>query len=126
MNEEQNLQYWQLVNKHVKVMIVPQYGSRSSLIYNHMGIYFYHMNYYTIPKEHLQFLHKLQPTYFQIAFEKLSVIKFQLVEIETLNPYEVYLVLIKYAHNTYGGRTRKYTVGRYIVSSGGEGGHMSA
>ena len=40
------------------------------------------MNYYDILKEHLQVLNKLQQKYFQIALDKLSVIKFQLVEIE--------------------------------------------
>ena len=41
------------------------------------------MNYYVMLKERLKVLHKLQPKHFQTVFEKLSVIKFQLVEIET-------------------------------------------
>ena len=44
------------------------------------------MNYYAIFKEYLQLLHKLQPEYFQIALNKLSLMKFPLVEIETYFP----------------------------------------
>ena len=44
------------------------------------------MNYYDILKEHLQVLNKLQQKYFQIALDKLSVMKFPLFEIETYFP----------------------------------------
>ena len=46
----------------------------------------YNMNYYVILKENLQVLHKLQSKHFQIAIDKLSVMNFQLVEIETYFP----------------------------------------
>ena len=49
----------------------------------HRVLYPHNMNYCAILKENLQVLHKIQPKYFQIAIEKLSVMKFQLVEIET-------------------------------------------
>ena len=51
------------------------------------------MNYYEILKEHLQVLHKIQPKYFQIAIEKLSVMKFQLVEIQTSFPMRFVLCI---------------------------------
>ena len=62
-------------------MIVPQTESILSPIHHHRGLYFYHMNYYEILKEHVQVLHKTQPEYFQIAHDKLSVMNFPLVEI---------------------------------------------
>ena len=39
------------------------------------------MNYYDILKENLQVLHKTRPEYFQIALDKLAVLKYSLVEI---------------------------------------------
>ena len=44
------------------------------------------MNHYGILKEHLKVLHKLQPKYFQVALEKLSVLRFSLVEMDTYLP----------------------------------------
>ena len=44
------------------------------------------MNEYAILKEHLRVLQKLQPEYFQIEIENLSLMKFILVEIETYFP----------------------------------------
>ena len=35
------------------------------------------MNYYAILKENLQVLHKIEQEYFQIALNKLSVMKFK-------------------------------------------------
>ena len=84
VNEEQHLPYWQL----------PKTGSRTSPIYNQRGIYLYHMNKYAILKEYLQVLHKLYPKYFQVAPDKLSVLKFSLVEIETY--FTIRLVLYTY------------------------------
>ena len=51
------------------------------------------MNYYKISKEHVKVLHKPQPKYFQIALDKLSVMRFQLVEIETY--FNIMFVLCK-------------------------------
>ena len=82
MDEEQHLPYWKLVNKKGKVVIVPQTGSISSPVHHLRGIYFYDMNYYEILKECLHVLHELQPKDFQIALDKLSVMRFPLVEIE--------------------------------------------
>ena len=76
VNEQQHLSYWKLVNKKESVVIVPQTGSRSSTIQNYRGLYFYHMYYYAIFKEHSQLLRKLQPKGFQIALNRLSVTKF--------------------------------------------------
>ena len=67
-------------------MILSQTGSISSPTHHQRGLYFYTTNYYAILKEHLKILHKLQSTYFQIKIEKVSVMKFQLVENETSFP----------------------------------------
>ena len=83
---EQHLPYWIFFNKNEKVVIVLQTGSRTSPIYHQRSIYFYHMNHYGILKEHLKVLHKLQPKYFQVALEKLSVLRFSLVEMDTYLP----------------------------------------
>ena len=48
MNEGKNLPYWKIINKKVKVKIVPQTGSKSSPINHQRDIYSYTMNYYTI------------------------------------------------------------------------------
>ena len=62
-------------------MIVTQNGSRLSPIHHQRGLYFYHMNYYDILKEHLEVLHKLYAKDFQITLDKLSVLKFPLVKL---------------------------------------------
>ena len=63
--------------------MVPQTGAISSPTHFQRVLYFYHMNYYAILKEHSQVTHKLQPKQFQIALEKLSVMKFPVVAIKT-------------------------------------------
>ena len=67
-------------------MIVPQNVSRISPIHHRIGLYLYHTNFHKNLKEHLQVLHKLHSKYFQIALEKLLVLDFPLVEIETSFP----------------------------------------
>ena len=49
------------------------------------------MNSYAILKEHLPVLHKLQPKYSQIAIKTLSVMKFELVEIDTFFPISFFV-----------------------------------
>ena len=69
------------------------------------------MNYYAILKEHSQVIYKLQPKYFQIVIEKLWVMKFQLVEIETYFPMRSFLckyIKIFNLKKYYKSQTEKY------------------
>ena len=91
MNEQQHLPYWKLENKWEKVFIVSQTLPTLSPIHHQRGLYFHPMNYYAILKEHLQVFHKIHPKYFQIALDRLSVLKFPLVEIETSFPIRFFL-----------------------------------
>ena len=74
-------------------MLVPQNGSITSPINHQRGLYFYHTNYYAILKEHLQVFHKLHPKDFQRTLDKLSVLKFPLVEIDTSFPIRFVLCI---------------------------------
>ena len=72
MNKEYHLPYCKPVNKKGKVVILPQTGPISPPIHNQRGAYFYNTNYYTILKENLQLLLKIQPKYFQIEIKVIS------------------------------------------------------
>ena len=67
-------------------MIVPQTVSITSPTHHKRGIHLYHMNYYVILKERLQVIHTLHPKKSQVAIDKLLVLKFPWVEVETSFP----------------------------------------
>ena len=87
-------------------MIVPQNGSKLSPIHHQGGIYLFHMNYCTILKENLQVLYKLHPKCFQVAINKLSVLQFLLVEIETYLPMRFFFFHIYW--NVVNSKERRY------------------